>query len=172
MFSYMVENMNHTQNGVIYHKLSFSEPYSALYCRKLNLYRPQWQKSWYECQFLCLESSHVGDLSRKSCVSVRVCGWWQPIYSGHVSASWLVDDVTYSSLWKRLKYEEECFIQGEAWMCISWVDLLCSMSNRAVMWAEEQCWPICSALLRRDDFQQGGKERWLCVSNNIPTHSK
>lgn len=70
-----------------------------------------------------------------------------------------------------LNYEEEGFsIRGEAWMCISWEELLCSVSNRAVMWADEQCWPVCSALSQRDHFfQQEGKERWLRVSNNIPT---
>lgn len=37
-----------------------------------------------------------------------------------------------------------------AWMCTSSVEFLCPASSGAGMWADEQCWPICSAL-----FQQG-----------------
>lgn len=79
----------------------------------------------------CIESSHVGDLST---VNLCVCVWVV------IMCLRVVDDVTYSALCKRLKYEEEGFYSGLKHECAfpEW-SCCCSASNRAVMWAEEQC---------------------------------
>lgn len=92
--------------------------------------------------------------------------------SGHVSESWFIVDVAYSSLckgWdirKRVLFwvKHECAFPE--WSCCAWcrTERLCGQKNNAD--------PFALLSYKRDYFQQGDKERWLCVSNNIPTQSR
>lgn len=63
---------------------------------------------------------------------VYVCGWWHPCTAFMCLRVWIDHDVTYSLFHKDLTVRKRS-IQGEAWMCISWVGLLCSV------WTEWLC---------------------------------
>lgn len=107
---------------------------------------------------------------------VFVCGWWHAICIDHLPC-WLDDDVTYSSLceaWtmrKRVfflfRVKHECAFPERSFCCARcWTERLCGQMYNADPFA------LLSLSQRDHFFQQGGKERWLRVSNNIPTLCK
>lgn len=67
------------------------------------------------------------------------CSWWWPLYSNHLSTSWLVSDVPYSLLckgWnmrKRVLFraKHECAFPERSCCAQCWTEWLCGQKNNA-----------------------------------------
>lgn len=92
------------------------------------------QRKQSELEKLILE--RIGRLidSEHSC-----CSWWRPLYSNHVSTSWLVSDVPYSSLCKGrnmrkrvlFRAKHECAFPERSCCAWCWTEWLCGQKNNA-----------------------------------------